>query len=64
MDDVLRPGEKLIARQRDYTSGSIGWFGRGVNDAYDLYFVENTNGSFTLILFMGRTVHFHRYRRA
>lgn len=52
MDDVLKPGEKLIAKESDYTSGSIGWFGRGVNDAYDLYLVEDATRQLILILFM------------
>ncbi|MCX2764508.1 hypothetical protein [Aquimarina muelleri] len=48
----LKPGEKLIAKETDYTSGSLGWFGRGVNDAYDLYLVEEVNGNYILVLFM------------
>lgn len=48
----LKPGERLIAKETDYTSGSIGYFGRGVNDAYDLYLVEEVTGNYILILFM------------
>ena len=49
---VLKPGEKLIAKNKDYSSGSIGWFGGGVNDAYDLYLVENPEKNLVLIIFM------------
>lgn len=50
--DVLKMGEKLIAKESDYTSGSLGWFGKGVNDAYDLYLVENSSKNLVLIIFM------------
>lgn len=49
---ILKSGEKLIAKETDYTSGSIGWFGRGVNDAYDIYLVEDLSKNLILILFM------------
>ena len=48
----LKPGETLIAKKIDCTSGSIGWFGGGVNDAYDIYLIKKTNGHYVLVLFM------------
>lgn len=50
--NILKSGEKLIARKRDYTSGSIGWFGGGINDAYDIYLVEDITKNLILIVFM------------
>lgn len=50
--DVLKPGEKIIAKEIDYTSGTLGWFNGGVNDAYDIYLVEDATKHLTLILFM------------
>ncbi|WP_282144319.1 immune inhibitor A domain-containing protein [Cellulophaga baltica] len=50
--DVLKPGEKIIAKETDYTSGSIGWLGGGVNDAYDLYLISDATKHLTLIVFM------------
>ena len=49
---VLKSGEKLIAKETDYRSGSIGWFGTGVNDAYDIYLsIVHTEPCNTIILF-------------
>ncbi len=48
----LRSGETLIAKETDYSSGSIGLFGTGVNDAYDIYFIKKINGHYVLVLFM------------
>lgn len=42
----LKIGEKLIAKELDCTGS------RGVNDAYDLYLVQEVNGNYILILFM------------
>ena len=50
--NVLKPDEKLIASEKDYTSGSIGLFGMGVNDAYDIYLAEDSNKNLVLIIFM------------
>lgn len=49
---ILKFGERLIAKENDYTSGSIGWFGKGVNDAYDIYLAEDLSKNLILILFM------------
>lgn len=49
---ILQSGEILIAKETDYTSGSIGLFGWGVNDAYDIYLAEDLSKNLILILFM------------
>ncbi len=48
--EILKQGEKLIEKELDFTSGTIGW--GGVNDAYDLYLVEDGTKNLTLIIFM------------
>lgn len=49
---VLNQNETLIAKSTDYSSGSIGWFGTGVNDAYDLYMAQDQAGNYLLIPYM------------
>lgn len=49
----LRPGETLIHGERNISSGSIGWFGTGVNNAYDLYLIQNDcSNNYYLIIYM------------
>lgn len=47
---ILKPGETEVASETGVRAGTIG-FG-GVNDAFDLYLVELTNGNYILIIFM------------
>jgi len=44
---VLKSGETLIAKEEDFTSGSL-----KVNDAYDIYLAKQTSGDYILIIFM------------
>lgn len=44
---VLKPGEKLIAFEKDVKAGPL-----AINDAFDLYFVETQTGHYKLIVFM------------
>jgi hypothetical protein len=47
MSKVYTADEKLIASETDVTAGDL-----KVNDAYDLYLVQSTDGNYILIVFM------------
>lgn len=49
---LLEPGETIIASSRDVSAGTIGFFGFGVNDAYDLYLLDKSGGGYILVVFM------------
>lgn len=49
---MLKPTEKLIAKELKFASGSIGENGQRVVDAYDLFLVENEESHLVLIIYM------------